>query len=344
VSAALVVVAPGLSTSIQDLGRFGFQHAGVPESGALDPVAMRLANLLVGNEPGAGALECLYTGPTLLVAAESVRLAFAGAGGDVEICEPGGVWRPAPFVQSFTLQEGASVRCRSRRCATIYMAVEGGFDIAPALGSVSTDVRSGLGGINGRNLVAGDRAPLRREAVAPAIERRATCVLPVPTQFRILPGPQDDYFDADALAGFFAGQYVLGHGANRMGARLEGPAIRPTRGFDITSDALAPGSVQISGDGQPIVLLADRQTTGGYPKIATVISADLPGLGRTPAGARISFIKVTREQALAARRRMLDEIARLREQIEAAAPAKADETRLLEANLISGVIDARTLT
>ena len=168
--------------------------------------------------------------------------------------------------------------------------------------------------------------------------------MPVPKRFRICSGPQDNYFDAASLAGFLAGEYVLGHGANRMGVRLEGPAIRAVRGFDITSDALAPGSIQISGDGQPIILLADRQTTGGYPKIATIISADVPGLGRTPAGARISFVQVTAQEALAARRHMLHSIGALDQQIELAAPATANETLLLEANLISGVIDARTLT
>ncbi|MBX9760275.1 MAG: biotin-dependent carboxyltransferase family protein [Beijerinckiaceae bacterium] len=323
------------------MGRFGFQHAGVPESGALDCVALRLANLLVGNSPGAGGLECLYIGPTLEVAADSVRLAFAGAGGEVDVMEPGGGWRAAPFGQSFTLLEGARVRCRARGCATIYMAVEGGFDIAPALGSVSTDVRSGLGGIEGRNIAAGDRLPLRQGAVSLGCERKMTCLLRAPTRLRILPGPQDDYFDAATLEAFFAAAFTMGHGANRMGARLEGPAIRPVRGFDITSDALAPGSIQISGDGQPIVLLADRQTTGGYPKIATVISADVPGLGRIPAGAPMSFVKVSPQEALAARRNMQDWIAKLDQQIAPAAPAKANELALLEANLISGVVDAR---
>lgn len=339
-SAALKVLAPGLSTSIQDLGRFGFQHAGVPESGALDSIALRLANLLVGNRQGAGGLECLYVGPTLEVMAESVRLAFAGAGGDVEIMEPEGAWRPAPFGQSFTLREGARVRCRTRGCATIYMAVEGGFDIAPALGSVSTDVRSGLGGVEGRNLTTGDLLPLLQSVSRSASERRLACALAVPSRLRILLGPQDDYFDASNLETFLASDFMLGHGANRMGARLDGPAIRPTRGFDITSDALAPGSIQISGDGQPIVLLADRQTTGGYPKIATVISADVPGLGRIPAGAQLSFVKVSAQEALAARRQMQDWITQLDRQIAPAAPARANELALLEANLISGVVDA----
>ncbi|MFN3889784.1 MAG: biotin-dependent carboxyltransferase family protein [Beijerinckiaceae bacterium] len=338
---ALDVLAPGPSTSVQDLGRFGFQHAGVSESGALDSLALRLANLLVGNDPREGALEALYIGPALRVNAGRVRVAFAGAGGDVEAMEPGGAWRPAPFGQSFMLNEGASVRCRARGCATIYMAVEGGFDIAPVLGSVSTDVRSGLGGVQGRALKAGDSLPLRRGAVEPAVERRLAAPLRAPGVFRVLPGPQDDYFDEAALQALWSGEFVVGHGANRMGLRLEGPAIRPVRGFDITSDALAPGSIQISGDGKPIVLLADRQTTGGYPKIGTVISADVPALGRTPSGARIRFARVDREEALKARRDMLHLIARLENQIEPVRPAKPRETLLLEANLISGVIDAR---
>lgn len=338
---ALDVVAPGLATSVQDLGRFGFQHAGVPESGALDPIALRVANLLVGNEAGEGVLEALYLGPTLRVGAERARVAFAGVGGDVETMEPGGAWRPAPFGQSFVLSEGSSVRSRARGCATIYMAVEGGFDIPPVLGSVSTDVRSGLGGVHGRTLQAGDAIALRRNDVDSAIERRLASSLPAPNRFRILPGPQDDYFDAATLDIFLSSEFVVGHGANRMGVRLEGPAIRPVRGFDITSDALAPGSIQISGDGQPIVLLADRQTTGGYPKIATVISADVPALGRMPSGARISFVRVTRDEALAARRELLSSIGCLKDLIEPAKAPQRREALLLEANLISGVVDAR---
>src|SRR5690606_37484888 len=135
--------------------------------------------------------------------------------------------------------------------------------------------------------------------------------------------------------------FIAGHGANRMGVRLEGAAIRPVRGFDITSDALAPGSIQISGDGQPIVLLADRQTTGGYPKIATVISADVPALGRMPSGAHISFVRVTGDEALAARRELLSFIGRLKERIEPVSAPQVKEALLLEANLISGVVDAR---
>lgn len=337
----LDVVSPGLSTTVQDLGRFGFQHAGVPESGALDPIALRLANHLVGNEAGFGALEALYVGPCLRVGAERVRVAFAGAGGEVEVMEPEGQWRTAPFGESFTLAQGASVRCRARGCATIYMAVQGGFDIPPALGSVSTDVRSGLGGLHGGVLKAGDRLPLKKSFVEPGVERRLTLALSKPTRFRVILGPQDDYFDESALSEFLSREFLLGHGSNRMGVRLEGPAIRPNRGFDITSDALAPGSIQISGDGQPIILLADRQTTGGYPKIATVISADVPALGRTPSGARISFVQVSAEEALRARRDMLAFISRLVEGIEPVSAPRPREALLLEANLISGVVDAR---
>ncbi len=196
-TAGLVVVAPGLSTSIQDLGRFGFQHAGVPESGALDPIAMRLANLLVGNEPGAGTLECLYIGPTLTVAADSVRLAFAGAGGDVEALEPGGAWRAAPFGQSFTLSEGASVRCRTRACATTYMAVQGGSTSRRRLAASPRTSDRDWAASTVEISIAGDRLPLRREAAASGGERRLAQALPAPARFRILLGPQDDYFDAD---------------------------------------------------------------------------------------------------------------------------------------------------
>lgn len=341
-SASLLVTAPGLSTSVQDLGRFGFQHAGVSESGALDTIALRLANLLVGNAPGEGALESLYLGPTLRVEAERVRVAFTGVGGDVEVMEPEGAWRRAPFGQSFALSKGASVRCRARGGATIYMAVAGGFDIAPVLGSVSTDVRSGLGGLHGQALRAHDRLPLKRGTVERSPELRLAHELTAPDRFRVLPGPQENYFDDEARSAFLGAQFVVGHGANRMGLRLEGPAIRPIHGFDIASDALAPGSIQIAGDGQPIVLLADRQTTGGYPKIATVISADVPALGRLASGARVSFVPVSRDEALQARREMLAVIASLNDAIEPARTGASvpQDVLLLESNLISGVFDA----
>ncbi len=154
-------------------------------------------------------------------------------------------------------------------------------------------------------------------------------------------GPQSDYFSADEIERFFAGEYTVSAGSNRMGMRLQGPPIRHRRGFNIVSDAIATGSVQVPGSGQPIVLLADHQTTGGYPKIATVISADLPAISRLPIGAKFSFALASLEEAAAARRKLATTLDEIGEKIvRLSPPAAAVAARLLEVNLISGVYDA----
>ncbi|HEY8578589.1 MAG TPA: hypothetical protein VIL72_01790, partial [Beijerinckiaceae bacterium] len=200
----LRVVAPGPATTLQDLGRQGWQHMGVPESGASDPLALRLANLLVGNAPGEGALEAFYIGPTLAVEAESVRVAVVGPSAEVEIRAPGAdAWTAAPADASLRLARGATLRCRSRGGApTLTIAVEGGFAVAPVLGSLSTLVRSGLGGFQGRALRDGDLLPLALADASRRTERTASPAWPAATRLRILPGPQADYFDADAFAAF----------------------------------------------------------------------------------------------------------------------------------------------
>ncbi len=342
---SLRVGAPGLQTTLQDLGRIGSQRLGVPVGGALDPVALRAANALAGNAPDEGALEVMATGPTLFVQADDVRLGLAGAAAALEILPD------ATAVSGRRIAGGRSVRLRRGEGlrigalsggAALYVAVEGGFEATPALGSVSTDLRCGLGGFAGRALAAGDLLPLRRSQ---AIERAETMLADVDlaprATIRAVPGPQADHFTETALADFFAATYTVGADSNRMGMRLSGPAIAHARGFDIVSDAIAPGSIQVPGSGQPIVLLADRQTTGGYPKIATVISADLPALGRLAPGAVVRFDLVTLDAAAAARRALLTELEALPGRC---VPMRlsTDEValRLCEANLISGFVDA----
>jgi biotin-dependent carboxylase-like uncharacterized protein len=343
---ALRVVAPGLLTTVQDLGRSGYQHLGIPPSGALDPVSLRAANALVGNAPGTGALEVAYVGPTLAIEADSVRISIAGGEAPIEILSEGNALVSARLesMRSVCLRRGDMLRIGSLSDATVlYLAVEGGFDIAPVLGSVSTYIRGGFGGMDGRALSAGDRIPLRRETASQRNECRLDGLdLSPPAQFRVIPGPQYDYFSEQAMARFFDSEYTVGAGSDRMGMRLDGRRVEHLRGFDITSDGIAPGSIQVPGDGTPIVLLADRQTTGGYPKIATVISADMPALGRLPIGARLAFKAVTLEIAEAARRELYDDIDGLADRI---VPlwASADVTaRLLGCNLISGVADAQS--
>jgi len=224
--------------------------------------------------------------------------------------------------------------------------VEGGFDIPPVLGSVSTYLRGGFGGWQGRALVAGDRLPLRRSEASERDECRIEGLdLSPPARVRAIAGPQNDYFSEAEIDSFFAGHYTVCAGSDRMGMRLQGKRLDHARGYNITSDGIAAGSIQVPGNGQPIVLLADRQTTGGYPKIATVISADLPALGRLPIGAKIAFEHVSVEAAQALRRALFSDIERIGEKIVPISRVATDMApMLLGNNLISGVVDAHNWT
>jgi biotin-dependent carboxylase-like uncharacterized protein len=341
----LRIISPGLSTTIQDVGRSGFQRLGVSVSGALDPVSLHAANALAGNPGNTGALEALYVGPTFAVDTDDTRLAFAGADAVIEILDDADA-RGGEIIatmRSVRVRRGQVVRVGSlKKGATLYIAVEGGFAVEPALGSVSTDSRGRMGGWQGRPLLEGDVIPLRRFAASDRDEYLIDGLdLAAPRRFRAVLGPQSDNFSDQEIERFFASEYTVSAGSNRMGMRLEGQAIGHLRGFNIVSDAIATGSIQVPGSGQPIVLLADHQTTGGYPKIATVISADLPALGRLPIGSRVSFAPVTLEEAAVARRELcatVDGIAG--KMVQLAAPATAVAARLLECNLISGVQDA----
>ena len=345
---ALHILRPGLLTTVQDFGRTGYQYLGIPVGGALDPVALRAANALAGNAPGCGALEVLYVGPTIEIEADSARLAFAGANAAIEIFPDAAAITGTRIdtMRTVLVRRGEVVRIGSLSGgAVLYVAVEGGFDIKPAFGSIATDIRGGIGGWQGRAIIAGDRLPLCSMRATERDECRLKGFdLAPPSRVRAVIGPQNDYFASSEIEGFFASRFTVGSGSDRMGMRLEGRRIAHARGHDITSDGIAPGSVQVLGNGQPVVLMADRQTTGGYPKIATVISADLPALGRLPIGATIGFEPVTVEAAQAMRRALYAEIARLNEHIVPVGRdgVTDDVTPLLsDYNLISGVVDAR---
>jgi biotin-dependent carboxylase-like uncharacterized protein len=345
-TAALRVLSPGLMTTVQDLGRVGYQHLGVPVSGALDPVSLRAANLLVSNPPETAVLEIAYQGPALAVEADSVRIALAGGSAPVEIVSQdgdGGSERLGPL-QSVRLRRGQVVRIGALAgSAVLYLAVEGGFDIAPVLGSRSTYTRAAIGGFQGRALRAGDAIPLslrdvpeREEQMLPSLD------LAPRKRFRIILGPQDDYFTQTGIATLTGATYTVTPATDRMGMRLDGPQLEHAKGYNIVSDGIAPGSIQVPGNGLPIVLLADRQTTGGYPKIATVISADLPALGRLVPGAKVAFEAVGIETAEAAARQLAAELATMPERIvPASREPMVDEEKLMGENLVSGMVDAR---
>lgn len=335
--AHLVVVDPGVRTTLQDLGRFGRQRFGVPVSGALDAEAMRAANIVADNPPEMAALEIAITGPSFRVDADSVRVAVAGSGVTLEVAGRGTV----PALQTVTLARGERLRViASREVAVGYLAVTGGFAVPAVLGSCATTVRVGLGGFAGRPLMSGDRLPLSHQQAPVGLDRRGAAIdLTRPERLRVLIGAPDQDFAATALEAFLAGTYVVSPAADRMGLRLIGPAVTPRRPGEGLSEALAPGAIQIPGDGQPILLLADRQTTGGYPRIAHVITADLAAAGRLRPGEAIRFEAVDLAQAAEARRARASAIARLAAGVTTADEAGAiDAAKLAEANLVSGVV------
>jgi biotin-dependent carboxylase-like uncharacterized protein len=337
----LKVLSPGLYTSVQDLGRVGWQRLGVPVSGALDAAALRLGNALVGNPEGASALEMLGSGASFEVLAETARIAVTGVGATLGIANGSSV---VPAWRSLTLQCGDVFRV-SLGAASVcgYVAVEGGVAVPSVLGSASTYARAAIGGFAGRALRAGDRLPLVLERAPERTEVWFPSSPPAGSDqpIRVVLGPQHDHFTEAALAAFLDAEYRISQNSDRMGMRLDGPLLRHRAGWDIVSDAIATGSIQVPGSGRPILLLADHQTTGGYPKIATVISADLGVVGRRRPGQEIRFVMVSVEEAEELARA---EPARLRALIASIEPAPAeggiDLGRLYAGNLISGVVTA----
>lgn len=348
--AHLRIIEPGFRTTVQDLGRTGWQRFGVPVSGALDATALRAANLVVGNAPDMAALEIALTGPVFEVAADGVRIAVAGRGMAIEVAGRGIVpaLQTVPPFCTATLARGERVRVvASREVAVGYLAVAGGFAIPTVLGSRATTMRAALGGFGGRALSAGDRLPLVRGLPPDGGERLGPVLdLTRPDRLRVMADETGWDFSAAALAAFFDGTYTVTGAADRMGLRLAGPVVSPLRPGEALSEGLAPGAIQIPGDGQPILLLADRQTTGGYPRVAHVITADLAAAGRLRPGDAVRFEAVDMAAAAAARRTLASELARFAAGIRAVdaafiardAAGDIDAAALAAVNLVSGVV------
>ena len=296
---AVTVIKPGMLTTVQDTGRWGFQSRGVPVAGPMDPVSHRLANALVGNWADAALLEITLLGPELEFEDERL-VAVAGAAFDLSLDG-----RPAPSHAPFTVSAGSHLKCGARRLgARAYLAVSGGFAVAPTLGSRSTHLVSGMGGIGGRALIAGDRLPLgdpaRPQGMVLAPHAAIVALPDHHGTLRVLPGPQVEYFAPGALDVLQSEPYVIAPRSDRMGFRLEGPRLTHARGADIISDATPLGVLQVPASGQPILLMADRQTTGGYPKLATVITADMTIAGQLAPADTIRFVVCTPRDALTA--------------------------------------------
>ena len=337
-TAHLRVLQGGVHTTVQDRGRPGYQAQGVPVSGALDCEMLRLANALTGNGAYEAALEIVHSGPALEVEAKNVRVALASFGGVLVV--EGDATRTYPPWRSVTVKRGQRIVVKGAgEAVCAYLAVEGGFALPSVLGSLSTYVRGKFGGFEGRALTAGDRIPLKRER---ASERAETC-LPAPPEFdsgplRFVPGPQADHFKPEALEILCTSTYTVGRNSDRMGLRLEGPELPHLRGHDILSDGIATGALQVPGDRRPVLLIADRQTAGGYPKIGAVCTADLPRAGRLRPGDPVRFAAVTVEEAQALARRASGEIEALEAGLKPARAGEFDLAKLYDANLVSGVV------
>ena len=331
---ALIIERCGPGTTVQDRGRFGWQKYGLGPAGAMDVPAMAEANLLAGNAPGAAAIELALAGARLRVVGGAVRVAVSGAMAELKI--DGQV---IAGHTSATARDGQRIEIGSALDGQfIYCAIAGGLALPLQLGALATHVRAGVGGIDGRALRAGDHLELTLAAPDGEDLAATSSRKPDTGSIRVLLGPQDDHFSAEGLATFLSNAYTITPQADRMGFRLTGPKIaHGPKGYNIVSDGIATGSIQVPGMGEPLILLADRQTTGGYPKIATVITADLGRLAQMRPGTGVRFQSVTRTDAIAALVAQRADLATFRTGLRPAARlADLSSERLLGLNLVDG--------
>lgn len=284
---SIVVERPGLLTTVQDAGRHAQRH-GVVRGGAMDMRAARIANLLVGNDEAAALLEATFVGPTLRFQQDRLVAVTGAVGGSIRS------WQPFMMPAGGVLEIAAVPRA--------YIAVAGGIDVPLVLGGRGTDLTACIGGLDGRALAADDELPLGKPARTVRAGRwgagpSMTSYLHDPSPLRIIDGPEYDLFTTASREGLIAGTFQIGAQSNRMGVRLTGPRLATHAPHEMQSSPVSMGTVQVPPAGDPIVLMADGQTVGGYPRIAHVITVDLPRLAQRKPGAHISFRRVTIEEA-----------------------------------------------
>lgn len=304
------VAKPGFFTTVQDLGRYGYAHLGISPAGAADPLSFRIANLLVGNDEdqNAPALEMTLLGATLEFEERAI-VALTGASCE---CKAGVVQVPANA--ALDLPAGATLKCGSMTTgARCYLSVQGGFDIPLVMGSASTFVAARFGGFKGRRLQSGDVLQVRQHGSfrARSLRPGALDSLRAPRPLRVTKGSQQDWFGPEAFEKLFSSAYIVSEQSDRRGLRLKGEAVRPREQSELLTDGIPLGAIQVPQDGQPIILFVDQQTTGGYPKIANVIAADIHRVGqlRPRDEVRLAEVSIAEAvQALGEQERWLREI------------------------------------
>jgi antagonist of KipI len=293
------VVKPGFFTTVQDRGRLGYAHLGISPAGAADALSLRIANLLLGNEENAPALEMTLTGATLEFEADAV-VALSGANFDCRVA--------TKWVSGHTavhLSAGETLHCGSTTDgARSYLAVQGGFDVPLVMGSASTDVRGRFGGFEGRRLQKDDVLRVRKGGKSQVRRLRAEVLEAVQRTgpLRVTKGAQHDWFSPETYAKLLASPYLVSEQSDRAGLRLQGEAVSPSETSQLLTDGIPLGAIQVPQDGQPIVLFVDQQTTGGYPKIANVIAADLHRIGQLRPRDQVRFAGISIEEAVEALR------------------------------------------
>jgi 5-oxoprolinase (ATP-hydrolysing) subunit C len=330
----LVISAIGPASSVQDGGRIGAQRFGLTPSGAMDRLALASSNALVENSPFAAAVEIGPFGAAFTARDGAVRIALAGAARNADIAG-----RSVALDASMTLPEGETLTLGFARgkCFT-YLAIEGGVRGEPMFGSLAVNARAGLGSPYPRPLQAGDELQAAPPSGMP--ERRIDPPAMEEGPIRLVLGPQDDEFDAAVIALFLDSEWKISATSDRMGYRLEGPVIRHRHGHNIVSDGTVNGSIQVPGNGAPIVLMPDRGTSGGYPKIATVISADFGRFAQIPAGRGFRFHSVSMATAQAEARRFAEQIRTLPDRLRDIEAFDLNIEALQDANVAGAAVSA----
>jgi antagonist of KipI len=295
------VQSPGMFTTVQDLGRYGYGPLGVSPSGAADPIALRIGNLLVGNPENAAALEMTLLGGTF-VFEEGGVIALAGSDFGATLNGTGVDGVAVPMCTAIEIRSGQTLKTGATRSgARCYLCIAGGIVVKPFLHSASTHILTGLGGFEGRALRKGDvlatgdgakKLGVNHKIRIDVLEKLAPRKI-----LRTTAAPQTDWYSAESLRRFYEGPYTVTEESNRMGLRLQGPVLETPHGGQMTSEGVSLGAIQTPASGQPIILFVEQQTTGGYPKIANIISADLPSVGQLRPRDEIRFELVTAETA-----------------------------------------------